>query len=241
MTLRGRLTEAAAAEAATAIIAVLSRCAAGITDSRLRLTGANCADGPGMVQVSVVVYGVPARVQVTAPSLVDAAATAATRLERLLSALTAPAGSADASDFAHWPHPKRRPLAIPFPGHITRLKVVKLQPITPATAIAAMHAMDYNLHLFTDADTGEDAAVCRRGPAGHLLIRQHTTQPPGTPVPRLVIDSRPAAALTTEQAARRLTDHGLAHIFYTNQETGRGNVLYRRYDGNLGNLGPDDE
>lgn len=109
-----------------------------------------------------------------------------------------------------------------------------------------MDAMDYDVHLFTDAETGEDAVVYRAGPSGLRLARQHHVFPPGwsrcrapagPPVP-LIVNSRPTPVLTEAAAVDRAREHGLPFLFFTDQATGRGQLLYARYDGNLGLITP---
>jgi Sigma 54 modulation/S30EA ribosomal protein C terminus len=70
-------------------------------------------------------------------------------------------------------------LAAPSDGVITRRKPVVLLRGDPLEAVAVMDAMDYDVHLFTDAETGEDAVVYRAGPAGLRLARQRRMYPPG--------------------------------------------------------------
>lgn len=87
--------------------------------------------------------------------------------------------------------------------------------------------------------------VYRAGPSGLRLARQHhvfpqdghvvAPQPP--PVP-LIVNSRPTPVLTEAAAVDRAREHGLPFLFFTDQATGRGQLLYSRYDGNLGLITP---
>jgi len=102
-----------------------------------------------------------------------------------------------------------------------------------------MNAMDYDITLFTDAETGEDAVVYRSGPTGLRLARQRTMRPPSLPVLLpLTVNAHRVATLTAASAADRLVEGWLPHVFFTDRETGRGNLLYRRYDGELGLVRP---
>src|SRR5690606_24088436 len=96
---------------------------------------------------------------------------------------------------------------------------------TPAEATAVMDAMDYDAHLFTDSDTGEDAIVCWNEPVGVSLTRQRTTsrladhqgerdQDVLDPVP-LHVRSEPAPVLTESEAVELLCRRGLALLFFT--------------------------
>ncbi|WP_157778092.1 sigma 54 modulation/S30EA ribosomal C-terminal domain-containing protein [Nocardia terpenica] len=136
-----------------------------------------------------------------------------------------------------WPDPTRRLLATPGPGDLTRRKHYTLTQAQPLAAAAVMDAMDYDAHLFTDADTGDDAIVHRTGPTGLTLTRQHHIHPlswraePGTNP--FTINPQPAPILTENQAMNRLCENGLPYLFYTDPDASRGHLLYRRYDADL--------
>lgn len=53
----------------------------GVADVRVRLAGANCADGPGLVRINLTVDGTPTRVQLSGRSMELAISTAVQRLE----------------------------------------------------------------------------------------------------------------------------------------------------------------
>ncbi|WP_280495452.1 sigma 54 modulation/S30EA ribosomal C-terminal domain-containing protein, partial [Nocardia farcinica] len=109
---------------------------------------------------------------------------------------------------------------------------------TPAEAVEMMDAMDYDAHLFTDSDTGEDALVSWAEPHAVRLTRQcATTVPARTPrageALAVHVRPEPAPVLTESEAAAHLCRHGLPHLFFTDVRTHRGRLLYRRYDGDL--------
>lgn len=54
----------------------------------------------------------------------------------------------------------------------------------------------------------------------------------------LTVNPRTIATLTPAEAADRLDAGWLPFLFFTNVSTGRGNLLYRRYDGQLGLVSP---
>jgi hypothetical protein len=54
----------------------------------------------------------------------------------------------------------------------------------------------------------------------------------------VVVNPRRVPALTATQAADRLAAGWLPFLFYTDRDTRRGNLLYRRYDGNLSLITP---
>jgi hypothetical protein len=59
------------------------------------------------------------------------------------------------------------------------------------------------------------------------------------PVP-LVVNSRPTPALTEAAAVRRIGEHRAQLLFFTDPTSGRGQLLYPRYGGNLGLITPVD-
>jgi hypothetical protein len=184
-----------------------------------------------LVQVNLRVCGTPARIQVAAGSVAAAIAAAAARLRRQIRRLT--------TAWEPCPDPQHPPLAPADHGLIARLKNPWLYFGSPSQAAVVLDAMDYAVYLFTDIETGEDAVVYRAGSAGLRLARQHTMHPPSTPLTRaMTVDPRTFGVHTAAQAARRLADRRLPFVFYTDADTGRGNVLYRRYAGNLGLISP---
>ncbi|WP_301121304.1 sigma 54 modulation/S30EA ribosomal C-terminal domain-containing protein [Mycolicibacterium fortuitum] len=146
-----------------------------------------------------------------------------------------------------WPDPTRRILCAPAEAVIGRRKPVALARLTPAEAIAVMDARDYDVHLFTDAETGEDAVVYRAGPSGLRLARQQRMHPPGwfsitTTAPvGVIVHTAQTPTLREAAAVARVGAQRLRFGFYTDPDTGRGRLLYPRYDGALGLLTPTDE
>jgi hypothetical protein len=205
-----------------------------LTDgARVRLTGGNCPGGPALVQINVRVCGAPARVQVAGRSAPLAIAAAAARLQRHIRRLTT------AWQPWPWPDPEKHSLGVPGDGEITRRKTYRLHVGMPCQAAAFVNAMDYDVMLYTDAETGQDAIIYRAGPTGLRLARQASMHPAALPVTLpLTVNSRKIPNLAVAQAARRLAESWLPFVFFTDSDSRRGNVLYRRYDGDLGLIVP---
>ncbi|QLY34360.1 sigma 54 modulation/S30EA ribosomal C-terminal domain-containing protein [Nocardia huaxiensis] len=196
--------------------------------AHVRLAAANCDNGPMLVQANLRFCEHPARIQALTNGHSNILP-AVQRLERQLHALARPWHPRP------WPDDSRRALSTPGPGSITRRKSVPLRVLEPLAAARIMDAMDYDVHLFTDAETGDDAIVYRAGPSGLKLARQYHVNPPRPqPDPSvLTINPRPAPVSPEHAAAARLCEHGLPFLFYTDRDTGRGHLLYRRYDAGL--------
>lgn len=227
-----------AAGQAETVAAAVGRALAyrGITGgARVRLSTANCADTPMLVQVNLRVRGVPARVQAPVTGFDDLTPVLA-RLDRQIVRVWARWRPRP------WPDRSRQPLTPPTEAVIARRKPVLLKRITPLDAAAVMDAMDYDVHLFTDAETGEDAVIYRAGPSGLRLARQRSMYPPGrawcppagAPLVPVIVNSLPTPTLAETAALDRMRQHGLRFLFFTDPATGRGQLLYSRYDGNIG-------
>lgn len=228
----GPVSDDDARQAAVAFAAVLA-CHGLPGPLRLRLTAAACAGGPMLVQANLRVFGAPARIQVAGRDPVAAIAAGAERLDRQLRRLST------AWEPWPWPDPQRRPLGVPGAAPLTRRKAVRLRRQRICQAGAHLAAMDYDAYLFTDAETGEDAVVHRSGPTGLQLSRQRSMHPPvgtGTPVP--TVNPRATPVLTAAAAAAHMAAGWLPFLFFTDPATGRGNLVYRRYDGGAGLVTP---
>lgn len=208
--------------------------------ARVRLKVGNCGRGPMVVQVNLQVDDTPARVHAVVAAI-EQVAPALVRLDRQIEQMRAVRWRP-----RPWPDLTRRMLTVAADAVVNRRKSFVLQHITPLDAAAVMDAMDYDMHLFTDVETGEDAVVYRAGPSGLRLARQHHVFPPGwsrsstvtgPPVP-LIVNSNPPPMLTEQAAVRRACEHGLRLLFFTDPVSGRGRLLYPRYDGNLGLITP---
>ena len=199
--------------------------------ARVRVTAPQGYDEPTLVQANIRTNDTFTRVQVTGPGGF-AVTFAAERLAR----------RAGKEARGAWPDPARRPLAqITETRPIIRRKDCALMTGTPLEASTVLDAMDYDAYLFTDADTGEDAIVTWADPHGVALARQrHTAAADASaelpltasamPV-RVVQDAAPIFA--EDEASDALCAAGLPYLFFTDSHSGRGNLLYRRYDGDL--------
>lgn len=224
----GKVPSAEIRRAERAIARVLHR--HGVDDgARIRLTGRESADDDTVAQVNTSMRGLPVRTQISGPG-VFALTFAAARLDRQLDRLSATAPP-------RWaPDPGRTPLGqVTAERPIVRRKIFTPEVCDPIDAARVMDAMDYDAHLFTDAATGEDAVVYWAGPLGVRLARQRRMHPPGNSgEPLLTVNPRPTRTFTEQDAAMRLCAYGLPFLFFTAATDGRGRLLYRRYDGDLG-------
>ncbi|MFF2615780.1 sigma 54 modulation/S30EA ribosomal C-terminal domain-containing protein [Kitasatospora sp. NPDC058046] len=127
----------------------------------------------------------------------------------------------------------------PGGGAVRELRVVRRKEpslvwCSPAAAARTMDAMDYDIHLFTDPATETDAVVYRVGPTGYRLARTVPAGPPGRRTSPITLSPHGAPRLTEAQAVDRLAGAELPFLFFAHPVSGRGRVLYRRFDGRLG-------
>lgn len=219
--------------------AAVQRMPATVSDAQVKLT---CLDRrvspwPVAAQANVVADGVLLRVQVVADFFHHAAALLRKRIGNAAGRLTAPL------TFPRWPasqegrcHPEPPSASV---GALVRVKECDLAVATPDDAATTMDLRDYDVHLFVDADTGQDAVLSRVGPTGYRLTRLDGMAPPvsGAVAP-LTIDVHPVPTLTVDEAVARLNDTAMPHRFFQDTDSGRGCVLYRRYDGDFALLSP---
>ncbi|MGN2640174.1 sigma 54 modulation/S30EA ribosomal C-terminal domain-containing protein [Nocardia takedensis] len=233
VTTRGAVPPADVTRAVRAIGRVLRRHHLDVP-ARVRVTAPEDHDQPTVVQANIRMHDVPTRVQVTGPRGF-AVTFAVERLDRQITRLAS-------NESRCWPDPARPPLArITDPRPITRRKECALLTGTPEEATSVMDAMDYDSYLFTDAESGEDALVCWADPVGVVLARQRASFAPAAPAERPLTASAlpvsvrpdPTPTLTEAEAATWLCRAGLPFLFFTDERTGRGTLLYRRYDGDL--------
>lgn len=124
-----------------------------------------------------------------------------------------------------------------------RHKVFSLGRATLDEAAFDMDLLDYDFHLFTEDGSGVDSVLYRTDGAVPYRLAQVELQPDrirfgATPVS---VSAAPAPVLDTEEAARRLEVTGWPFVLFRSASTGRGGVLYHRYDGHYGLITPADD
>lgn len=214
-----------------------------LADQTLRL--------PAVVQGNLDIGGIPLRAQTAAHSVHEAIYLLRERLrDQLMRLLRTNAPYADRAISAPRESPHRysrhqhADLDLPpaVRHRIMRRKFVVLRCETVDEAAFRMDTMDYDCHLFTDADTGQDSMVFRSGPTGYSLAQLSAKSgPPRRRHLPVTVRPRPAPQLTPNQALARLNLTTLPFLFFANtsEDAGaRGAMLYERYDGHYGLLIP---
>jgi ribosome-associated translation inhibitor RaiA len=154
-------------------------------------------------------------------------------------------GVAEPGEWRHGDLPTARPGFFPRSVEERELLVHKTfgdGAESPEEAALDLSLLDYDFYLFTNAVSGEENVVFRRGD-GRLGWAQQTPDADigDEYVTGFEREPQPAPALTVQEAIGRLNAGGEPFVFFTNFESKRGNVLYRRYDGHYGLMTPPNE
>ncbi len=201
---------------------------------------------PAVAQATIDLDGRVVRAQAAGQTVRAAIEQMASRLQVRLSraAPTELRGTISSADPGPWRHqsiPADRPPYVPRPsgeraiiGHAS----YAARPETPDEAAAELVLLDYDFHLFTERSTGQDSVICRT-PGGYWLAMAHPEPGRLGPLPGSVTVSRlPVPRLMVREAIQRLDAAGQPFTFFVDAGTGRGSLVYYRYDGRYGLLVP---
>jgi len=211
---------------------------------------------PSLVRRSVAeanldVSGRVVRAQVAAAHMREAVDLLEERLRRRLEELSEhvearrqETGIAEPGEWRRGDLPTARPEYYPRPVEERELVVLKTLADgaqTPDEAAFDMRLLDYDFYLFTNALTGEDNLLYRL-PGEALGWAQATPSADGADryAVALSAEATPPSTMPVAQAVERLDVSGEPFVFFLDAESGRGNVLYRRYDGHYGLITPAD-
>jgi ribosome-associated translation inhibitor RaiA len=183
---------------------------------------------PAAAKAGLDVSGRLVRAHVAAPTMTEAIDLLADRLERRLGILSHhlearrhETGLATPGEWRHGDLATARPSFFPRPvdeREVVQHKSYEIGSLTPLEAALDMELLGHDFYLFTNADTGKDAVLYRLDGSVELLEQ--------------------APELTLAQAEERLDAGGEAFVFFTDAVSGRGCVLYHRYDGHYGLITP---
>ncbi|GAA0804786.1 sigma 54 modulation/S30EA ribosomal C-terminal domain-containing protein [Spirilliplanes yamanashiensis] len=189
-------------------------------DTIVRISG--YAGRPPFVvaQIRVVAGGVLVRSQVAASTATDAVDRAVAGMRARLDRLRRGAPGGTRPPLRACGPPPELVAASAGPARLVRIKECRLAVRPPAAAAFTMDLRDYPFHLFTEAATRRDGVVHTDGGTGYRVLEEG----PALDVPAAV-DALGSAP-------------GRPFLFFTDPATGRGRVLYRRYDGNVALIRP---
>jgi len=203
---------------------------------------------PARAEGEVVFAGRPVRARVDAAAMTAAVDDLAERLQdqlrrhvgRLITVGRVPA-EVEPGEWRHaaWTPPRPRHSWRPAgERRIVRRKTFALEPMSAPEAAADLAALDHRFYLFRDADTGADAVVYRRDDGRLAVIQPREAHaPPGDNAP-LREPSRYSEPLELSAAVAEMDALNHRFLYFIDAATGRGCVLYLRYDGHYGLVEP---
>jgi hypothetical protein len=109
---------------------------------------------------------------------------------------------------------------------LVRTKTHAVGALTAEEAAFDLESLDHDFLLFRDVVTGEEAVVERTDGSYRVTTLHPTGSLPQPPT------------LSVAGAVERLGASGERWLFFAEEETGRGNVLYQRFDGHYGLISP---
>jgi hypothetical protein len=120
---------------------------------------------------------------------------------------------------------------------IIRRKSFAFDPMSVAEAVDALIDLDHDFFLFHDADADLDAVVYWRDDGKLGRIAPPSAEPVGGRGP-IHEQSRFSTPIELEAAIAEMDALEHRFLFFESRATGRGNVIYRRYDGHYGLVEP---
>lgn len=128
----------------------------------------------------------------------------------------------------------------PEDRQVVRRKTFAVEEMTVDEAAFDMEQLDFDFYLFRELSTGSDVLLFRlpEGRYGLRRLRVASVDASGAAV-EVETDPELAPTLTLAEAREWLGVAGEPYVFYADAESGRGTVLYLRYDGHYGLITPE--
>ncbi len=249
--IEGNVSSAARTRAEEVVRHLAAKAPRPVIFARVKLTQEDSRPPTGehIAQATIDVSGAVLRAQVAASGMIEAINLIGSRLERRLRDLTERRSDANtrtpAAEPGTWRSgdlPSSRPDFYPRPPgerEIVRRKTWSGDRISITDALFDLYALDHRFFLFTDVADDVDSVVYEDD-GGVRLQRLTGDAPPEAELYDIDVVEAPAPEMTDEQAADRLDSSNERFVFYKDGATGRGAVLYRRYDGHYGLVEPQD-
>ena len=251
MVTRGEVSDDSRAYADKQISKLVEHIVEPVLFARVKLTQAPdpALRQPAIAEVTVDINGDIVRSQVGASSMGEAIDLLQARLRRKLEqraqhrqALRRRAASSPPGEWRHGERPTTRPDFFQRPAEereVVRHKSHVTHEMTPDEAAFDLEQLDLDFYLFRDIATGDDALLERGSDGSYRLARiRNSTTDSGRPVVNPATAERSAPTLRLDEAIERIGAGGERFVFFENTATGRGSVLYYRYDGHYGLITP---
>lgn len=202
---------------------------------------------PAVVEATIDVNGRVIRAHRAAPTFNEAVDLVEARLEDRLGHLAQhrkeqarrPA-DVRPGQWRHGALPAQRPDHFPRPAEerrVVRRKTFAMGEATLEEAAFDLEVLDHDFYLFREPGWAGESLLVQSEGGGYDLLRT-AAGPPPVPLDAVTLDPAPVAALDVDEAIERLNESGEPFVFFRHRGTGRGNVVYWRYDGHYGLIEP---
>ncbi|HET6951365.1 MAG TPA: sigma 54 modulation/S30EA ribosomal C-terminal domain-containing protein [Acidimicrobiales bacterium] len=208
---------------------------------------------PALAQATLDVNGQLVRAYVAAHTMTEAVDLLERRLrdqlehraERTRALRRLGATAIEPGEWRHGQLPTERPDRYDRPveeREVLRHKTFALDELTVDEAAFDMEMLDFDFYLFRELATGGDVLL-HRVPDGRYGLRRLRVSPVAAAGAVVEVDVEPelAPSLSLDEALEWLGVSGEPFVFFADHHTGRGNVIYHRYDGHYGLITPADE
>ncbi len=249
---QGQVPERDVSDAVRRVSSMLRMASEPVLFARVKLTmhADPAMERPAIAQINVDLNGRLVRVQAAEGTMRAAVEHACDRLrirlERVARNWAALRGSVPVPAPGEWRHESTPAARLPyFPRPRSERVVMRHKSYTPAhetpdEAAAEADLLDYDFHLFTEKSTGEDSVIYRTSDGYRLALAHRRAARLGPVDSSIAVSQVPAARLTVSEAEDRLEALQQPFLFFVSDKTGRGNLIYHRYDGHYGLIEPAD-
>ena len=247
---RGEVPDESVAYATRRLGSLIGHIAEPVLLARVKLTHAphRALGRPAIAEVTVDINGEIVRAQLGANSIDEAIDLLTARLRgrlehRASRRLRHRPASSPPGEWRHGDPSAERPDYFDRPPEereVIRHKSYLIDWLTPDEAAFDMEQLDFDFYLFRDRASGDDALLERRSDGTYRLTRMRSAAIADAPSTLDVEHAEHAApTLDLDEAIERIGAGGERFVFFADSASGRGNVLYRRYDGHYGLIAPD--
>jgi ribosome-associated translation inhibitor RaiA len=199
---------------------------------------------PISVKAEIDVDGDFVRAHATATTVAEAVDLVEAKLRRRIARMAARPSSTRARHrertqaWHHGDEPTARADFYPRPPEereVVRRKTFACGTLSPNDAALELERLDHDFYLFTNSSSGDDNLLLRVHEGKYELIGRGSTEALG---PGIEISAIRPSKLTTDEAVEQLDLSGRPFVFFVDAISGRGRVVYRRYDGHYGLITP---
>lgn len=150
-------------------------------------------------------------------------------------------GAGEGGEWHHGDYSPPRPEFFPRPPEereIIRRKSFATRATAPHEAAEEMALLDHSFYLFTDAESGVDAAIYRRDDGRLGLIGPSGTGWEGEDDGIVYEESRTGQPISLNDAVSEMGMLNHRFFYFVDTATARGKIIYMRYDGHYGLIEP---